>query len=163
MTWNSLPSFFVESGTNDFEDKLLASVVHGIFSFFLIIDPNGMLGPTAQNFLCRTPIDPNFPTATYLCLTPPCHKAIDSSKGDLAISSLLHTANAAWHDQNPDIQNPKWFGASYHTSTPKCGSKFILGLTTAHTFADHILDSYDIIKSHNLFTATAPSQILGTW
>ena len=75
----------------------------------------GMLGPTAQNFLFGTQIHPDFPTATYLRLTPPCRKAIDSSKGNLAISSLLHTANAAWHEQNPDIHNPKWFGASYHS------------------------------------------------
>eukprot|EP00978_Attheya_sp_CCMP212_P009331 scaffold22034_cov57-Attheya_sp.AAC.2 len=119
-----------------------------------------MLGPTAQNFLFGTPIDPDFPTATYLRLTPPCRKAIDSSKGDSAISSLLHTANTAWHDLNPDIHNPNGFGATYHTPTPKRWTKFILGLTTARTFANHILDSYDIIKSHNLFTATAPSQIV---
>ena len=121
-----------------------------------------MLGPTAQNFFFGTSTDPDFPTETYLRLPPPCRQAIDSSKGDSAISSLLQKANSAWQEKNPDIHNPNWFGATYHTPTPKRWTTFIIGLTTARSFADHILESYDIIKSHNLFKAKVPSSnILG--
>eukprot|EP00978_Attheya_sp_CCMP212_P028919 scaffold101105_cov72-Attheya_sp.AAC.1 len=109
-------------------DVINDCIQNNILLLPLTIDPNGMLGPTAQYFLFGTPIDPNFPTAMYLCLTPPCHKAIDSPKGNLVISSILHTANDVWHNKTPDVHNPNWFGASYHTSTPKCWTKFILGL-----------------------------------
>eukprot|EP00978_Attheya_sp_CCMP212_P029115 scaffold102431_cov57-Attheya_sp.AAC.3 len=46
--------------------------------------------------------------------------------------------------------------------SPKRWTQFILGLTSAVTVADHILDSYDTVKAHNLFSARPPpNQILG--
>eukprot|EP00978_Attheya_sp_CCMP212_P023518 scaffold72283_cov56-Attheya_sp.AAC.1 len=41
--------------------------------------PNGMLGPTAQNFLFGIPTEDDFPVTSYSKLPPPCRKAINST------------------------------------------------------------------------------------
>jgi hypothetical protein len=127
------------------------------------IDPNGMLGPTAQYFLFGSPLDTDFPEQSYQSLTPPSRIALDSTRGKYGIQSILPLANQAWHSKHPDPKSPSWFGATYHTPTPQRWAQFILGLTTAKTFADHFLESYDVIKSHSLFISThPPTTVLGS-
>ena len=128
----------------------------------ITIDPNGMLGPTAQNFLFGTPTEDDFPVTSYSKLPPPCRKAINSTRGSYGITSVLKQANQAWHSQHPDPNSTSWFGNTYHTPTPKRWAQFILGLTTAKTYANHFLDAYDSIQSKTLYVSTRqPTTILG--
>jgi hypothetical protein len=94
------------------------------------IDPNGMLGPTVQNFLFRIPTEDDFPDSSYSKLLPPCQKSIDSTCGPKVLPLFLRKLTKVGTLNIPTLN--LHIGLEQHTITllhPKGGVNSFLGLS----------------------------------
>ena len=118
-----------------------------------IVDPFGLLGPTATDFL----LGPDTPASQFQIdidrfHESPTKQAIKSLYDNNRISDIFRKADTNWSHNK---QNHIWFTDSYKATIPSVWARYILSCGISKALAAHIDASFSVLRKHHHQSSTS--------